>query len=540
MPAPWHACWESAASCCIPWAECSRRWAWALAAARWEGSAPVARLPLAPGSLAALEAEFAALEAAGRRNLRDQGYMGDTVTFQRRLDLRYAGTEHALSVPRPENGDWPSAFRESHRRLYGYDRPGRDVEILQMRVEAAGEAEALWPRTVQPQGGQAPVPARTTEMWLRERGDRPGSRIPPGGYPRRHDPARTRADPGRRCDRGFGSGFPRDDGRRRPIAAGDGSRPPERSRDPDRVAAPVLLELFNHAFMAVAEHMGRILQRTALSTNIKERLISPARSSTRPATWWPTRRTSPCIWAPWGKACAMSCGPGPGPCPGTSSRPIIPTGAAPIFPISPWSRPCSCPGNRASRRGPAGSRDPAIPGRFSSPPAAPITRTWAASLPDPCPPSPPAWKKKASCWTRKRSWTRDDFGRKPAQPSSHRAPPARNPADNLADLQAQAAANQAGVRMLLDLVAEHGLGKVREQMERLRANASRQVREALARLSKGDREGAGGANRSGEGKTIREFADALDDGTPIRVRITLEGEGATVDFTGSGARAGVT
>lgn len=100
--------------------------------------------------------------------------------------------------------------------------------------------------------------------------------------------------------------------------------------------------------------------------------------------------------------------------------------------------------------------------------------------------------------------------------------PARNPADNLADLEAQAAANQAGARMLHDLAAEQGLDEVRDQMRRLRANAARQVRDALARLPAGE----------------RRFSDSLDDGTPIRVRIDLGPDGASMDFTGSGAESG--
>ena len=35
---------------------------------------------------------------------------------------------------------------------------------------------------------------------------------------------------------------------------------------------PIQLSIFSHRFMSIAEQMGRILQRTAISTNIKERL----------------------------------------------------------------------------------------------------------------------------------------------------------------------------------------------------------------------------------------------------------------------------
>src|SRR5439155_5213899 len=46
---------------------------------------------------------------------------------------------------------------------------------------------------------------------------------------------------------------------------------------PDRIAAgtevdPIRLELFNNAFMSIAEEMGVALQNTATSVNIKERL----------------------------------------------------------------------------------------------------------------------------------------------------------------------------------------------------------------------------------------------------------------------------
>jgi 5-oxoprolinase (ATP-hydrolysing) len=40
----------------------------------------------------------------------------------------------------------------------------------------------------------------------------------------------------------------------------------------DRKADPILLTLFANRFMSVAEAMGRSLQQTSISTNIKERL----------------------------------------------------------------------------------------------------------------------------------------------------------------------------------------------------------------------------------------------------------------------------
>ncbi len=55
------------------------------------------------------------------------------------------------------------------------------------------------------------------------------------------------------------------------LRAGEAAAPlvePSELERPD----PVTLEIMSHAFMAIAEQMGQVLRRTALSTNIRERL----------------------------------------------------------------------------------------------------------------------------------------------------------------------------------------------------------------------------------------------------------------------------
>ena len=44
------------------------------------------------------------------------------------------------------------------------------------------------------------------------------------------------------------------------------------STDEDLTLDTTQLSVFSHRFMSIAEQMGRILQRTSVSTNIKERL----------------------------------------------------------------------------------------------------------------------------------------------------------------------------------------------------------------------------------------------------------------------------
>ena len=60
----------------------------------------------------------------------------------------------------------------------------------------------------------------------------------------------------------------------------------------------VQLSIFNNRFMGIAEQMGRTLQRTSVSTNIKERLDFGCACLDPTVVWWPTPPTSPYTWAP--------------------------------------------------------------------------------------------------------------------------------------------------------------------------------------------------------------------------------------------------
>ena len=66
-----------------------------------------------------------------------------------------------------------------------------------------------------------------------------------------------------------------------------------------READPILLEVFNNLFMAIAEQMGEALRNTAQSVNIKERLDFSCAVFDRAAASSPTHRTCRCIWGRW-------------------------------------------------------------------------------------------------------------------------------------------------------------------------------------------------------------------------------------------------
>ena len=96
--------------------------------------------------------------------------------------------------------------------------------------------------------------------------------------------------------------------------------------------------------------------------------------------------------------------------------------------------------------------------------------------------------------------------------------PTRAINDNMADIRAQVAANQLGVRQLLQLVEKHSLGVVQAYMGHIQKAASTKMRQALSAIPDG----------------TYQRTDHLDDGSPICATIIKQGETATVDFTGTG------
>jgi 5-oxoprolinase (ATP-hydrolysing) len=95
--------------------------------------------------------------------------------------------------------------------------------------------------------------------------------------------------------------------------------------------------------------------------------------------------------------------------------------------------------------------------------------------------------------------------------------PARNTPQNLADLKAQLAANQQGIRQLEKAVARYGLATVQNYLRFVRENAAVTVRRLLDSLHDG------------------QFEYELDSGEVVRTRIAVDHDRreAVIDFTGT-------
>ncbi|MBD2654843.1 hydantoinase B/oxoprolinase family protein [Synechocystis sp. FACHB-383] len=95
--------------------------------------------------------------------------------------------------------------------------------------------------------------------------------------------------------------------------------------------------------------------------------------------------------------------------------------------------------------------------------------------------------------------------------------PARNVEQNLADFSAQIAANQRGIMGLENMVAQYGLNTVQQYMLHVQNNAQQAVTQAIAKLKSG------------------QFTTEMDNGIRIAVAITVNvSQGtATIDFSGT-------
>jgi N-methylhydantoinase A len=94
--------------------------------------------PLADVTSEDLEALFAPLEEAGRRDLEREGTAPEDVSTVRQLDLRYVGQSFELTVTAAEPAAAAGLFHAEHDRAYGFSAPDEPVELVGVRVRAIG------------------------------------------------------------------------------------------------------------------------------------------------------------------------------------------------------------------------------------------------------------------------------------------------------------------------------------------------------------------------------------------------------------------
>ena len=225
--------------------------------------------PLDAAGYGEIRAQAAVLSAETGLELERQGIASSDVQTEIRVHLRYAGTDTPIPVPLAEPEAMATAFAAAHRRQFGFVFDGRAVFAEAVEAESHGGGARREEPVHDAVDGPAPAAGTTSiftdgawrEAALHRREDvRPGQTI--DGPALLVEPHQTIVvEPGWRAR----------------ISAHDHVELTRVVPLPARVAAgtdadPVMLEVFNNLFMAIAEQMGVTLQNTAYSVNIKERL----------------------------------------------------------------------------------------------------------------------------------------------------------------------------------------------------------------------------------------------------------------------------
>jgi 5-oxoprolinase (ATP-hydrolysing) len=448
---------------------------------------------------------FEALEASARAELLAQGVVEATV--KRRAALRYEGSDSTLEVGIAAPAEMREAFETTHRAQFGYVAPETAVIVETLVVEAIASSDPSIPSEVEGRTDSVPIDEKvgaSTSLGMDGMVVRDQLRIGdaiPGPAIITDASATTVVEPGwtARVDRHLNLILERTSPRDSAPAIGTS-------------VDPVMLEIFNNLFMAVAEEMGVALQNTATSVNIKERLDFSCALFDREGA---LIANAPHIPVHLGSM-------------GDSIRTIID------------ARGDSRDG-RGIRRGDVYVLNAPYRGGTHLPDITVIMPVFVDT--DPA----PAWYVAA------RGHHADIGGIAPGSmpPDSQSVEeegilldnvllvdegrflesemrailssgrwPARNPDRNIADLKAQIAACARGSAELQRVAGEYGRAVIDAYMGHVIANAEEAVRQLIGRLSDGS------------------FAYEMDNGAVVKVAVSVDREAraATIDFTGTSAQ----
>ncbi len=226
-------------------------------------------MPLSAALEDRLEREFASLEATARDGLAGEASLIRSITVLRRVHLRYQGSDTALAVPAGSLDRMVAAFEAAHRQRFGFVSPGRTLIVELVEVEAVGVGETA-DDPLLPTVETAPAPLSSLSMWSGGRFhetriyDRaallPGAHVA-GPAILIEETGTTVVEPDWQATVTAKNHL---------VLTRRVARP--HSVDVGTKADPMMLEIFNSLFMSIADQMGAVLQNTAHSVNIKERL----------------------------------------------------------------------------------------------------------------------------------------------------------------------------------------------------------------------------------------------------------------------------
>ncbi|KWZ52213.1 5-oxoprolinase [Burkholderia ubonensis] len=462
---------------------------------------------LSDASLATLNATLDQLADEAVGALREQGVPPERIATERRVHLRYQGTDSALAVPAGSVDAMRQAFDAAYRQRYAFLMPGTPLVAELASVEAIGRSDApveVAPLAARDAGAAPRADAavrfysggawRDAALYVRDAllaGD-----VIDGPAIVAEKNGTTVVEPGWRARMTAQGNL---------VMARATPLPTRRSLGTD--ADPVRLEIFNNLFMSIAEQMGLRLQNTAYSVNIKERLDFSCAIFDGDGNLIANAPHMPVHLGSMGESIRTVIERNRGrmrdgdvymlndPYHGGTHLPDV-TVITPVF-ADGSDQPLFYVGSRGHHADIGGT----TPG--SMPPDSTHIDEEGVLIDN--------WQL-VSAGVLRDAETR-------ALLASGRYP-ARNVEQNMADLRAQVAANTKGVDELRRMVAQFGRDVVLAFMRHVQDNAEEAVRRVIGALQDGS------------------YRYALDNGAEIRVAIRVDraARRAEIDFTGTSAQ----
>ena len=477
---------------------------------------------LDPAGVAAARrlAERLAREASAA--LTAQGVPAERLRRKARLMVRYQGTDTALSCELPAHDDVAAIraeFEALYKRRFAFLMPNLDLVIELVTVECVGVAERL--ATQFTPASQPASESQRVDMYCaaddRPAGWRSGLLIDGEGLAAGISIEGPAIIAQRNATIVVEPGW-------RALVTALGNLELRRVRA--RVAAralgtqadPILLEVFNNLFMNIAEQMGLSLQNTAHSVNIKERLDFSCAVFDASGNLIANAPHMPVHLGSMSESIRTIIEANPRLAPGEAYVLNDPYRGGTHLPDITVVTPVFLDGRLLTGAGagagvtPAASFFVASRGHHAD-----VGGTTPGSMP----PFSASIAEEGVLIDNLKLLEAGQLHEQQLLDLLTRGPyPARNPAQNLADLRAQIAANEKGALELRAMVEQFGAATVARYMRHVQDNAEECVRRVITALSDG------------------EFVLTLDNGARICVAVSVDTERRTarIDFTGTSAQ----
>lgn len=487
------------------------------------------------GNIPMIDVRIKALSMKCTEALCRQGFEKENIIVEPFLHMRYDRTDCALMCPPDINnsgantssastagqavstfGDFEMSFKARYKREFGFVLQGRNIIIDDIRVRAVGRSCLPESKCLHPGEEKSPQPIETVQCYFEDSYHQTpvyllknllAGNIVNGPAIIIEDNCTIVVEPA--CCAQV-------------LKHGDISIEVSKSKE-EKIGLEldaVRLSLFSHRFMSIAEQMGKILQRTSISTNIKERLdfscalFGPDGGLVCNAPHIPVHLGAMQEAVQYQmKMLGDSLVPGDvvlsnHPQAGGSHLPDL-TVITPVF-YKDQPRPVFFVANRGHHADIGGIAPGSMPSNSNT-----ILEEGATFV---------SFKVVQAGVFQQEALTKA-LNAPSLLPNCSGT---RNLRDNLADIQAQIAANQKGITLVKELIDYYGLEAVQAYMGYVQDNAEVAIKDLLRRVAN--------SAISKLGKAELHAWDRMDDGSRICLTVKLnEKEGTAVfDFSGTG------